>query len=380
MNPVYSGQPIPHTDLPVIFLAGPTPRDNATTSWRGEALRLLAGFEGVVVVPEFEEGIFQPGLESNPILHLAQMEWERIGLERADAILCWVPRTKDTLPGFTTNVEFGRYVTTGKLILGAPKDAYKIDYLRWLYQKETSRTALFSLQETVAAAVTYANGARSTYLDQIPSYQSWKVQLEEQGNHVLNVIPHARMRQIGAVFTPTVLIGAENRVKEGDVVVTRSDISVVLLILKDQNQPMNSRIVFVEEFRPSVRNAEGMVRELPGGSSLQSDDPLQVALKELHEETGLAVAPERVVPLGLPRQMLSVLSTHKAHAFQVSMTAAEEAQMRYLESLARPQGVLEEGEQTYIRVQTLKDVLASPQVDWSMMGILLTGIFCSDQV
>jgi hypothetical protein len=70
-----------------IFLAGPTPRDAATPSWRPEALRLLAaaGFDGVVFVPEPRDGAWARDYHG-------QIAWEEAHLHMADVVLFWLPR------------------------------------------------------------------------------------------------------------------------------------------------------------------------------------------------------------------------------------------------------------------------------------------------
>lgn len=132
---VYSQEPIPPTQAtPSIFLVGPTPRSASVPSWRPEAISTLKalGFDGHVFIPEPRDG--QPLRD-----YIGQVEWERQGLEAATAIAAWVCRDLRTLPGFTTNVEFGRYVTSGRLFYGRPKNSPKNKYLDWLYTRETGR-------------------------------------------------------------------------------------------------------------------------------------------------------------------------------------------------------------------------------------------------
>lgn len=108
-----------------IFLAGPTPRKNTTIpSWRPKALQLLEqhGFTGTVFIPENREGIC--GFEYD-----AQVHWEWEALNQATIILFWVPRDIEQMPAFTTNVEFGMYAHSRKVVLGYPADAPKMSYL-----------------------------------------------------------------------------------------------------------------------------------------------------------------------------------------------------------------------------------------------------------
>jgi hypothetical protein len=125
MHVVYARQDGSAAPPPTLFLAGPTPRSPDVPSWRPAALRLLEelGFRGSVFVPEEEGGGLRDAHEDD------QVRWEWAALERADAIVFWVPRDLRTMPGFTTNVEFGLHCRSGKVLLGYPPGAAKMGYL-----------------------------------------------------------------------------------------------------------------------------------------------------------------------------------------------------------------------------------------------------------
>lgn len=113
-----------------IFLVGPTPRSRAVKSWRPDAIEILKelNYDGQVIVPE----------RSVPADHVdydAQVEWEHFGLDYCINIAAWIPRDLVTMPAFTTNVEFGMYVDSSKLLYGRPDDAPKNRYLDWVYKK-----------------------------------------------------------------------------------------------------------------------------------------------------------------------------------------------------------------------------------------------------
>lgn len=111
-----------------IFLAGPTPRDEAVHSWRPYAIKLLRemGFDGVVYVLEYETGEVLHNYDN-------QIAWEWKALDQAGAILFWVPRNLETMPAFTTNVEFGLFVKEDRTFYGRPDNAELIRYLDSLY-------------------------------------------------------------------------------------------------------------------------------------------------------------------------------------------------------------------------------------------------------
>jgi len=132
---------------PSIFLAGPTPRATNVESWRPRAIDLLHSmkFDGQVIVPErrsWELGFYG-----------YQVEWEFVGLENCTKIVFWIPRDLETMPAFTTNVEFGRYVDSGRIIYGRPIDAPKTRYLDWLYTKMTGKLPIRDLYTLLDIAV-----------------------------------------------------------------------------------------------------------------------------------------------------------------------------------------------------------------------------------
>ena len=147
MNIVFAGEAV-HYWPGSIFLAGPAPRRAEVRSWRPDAVEVLRGlgFAGTVLVPE-------PRDWSAKFSYLDQVEWEYAGLEGCSVIAFWVPRDMQVFPGFTTNVEFGRYVGSGRCVYGRPENAPHTKYLDWLYKKVTGRAPEAGLAATMAAAV-----------------------------------------------------------------------------------------------------------------------------------------------------------------------------------------------------------------------------------
>ena len=131
-----------------IFLAGPTPRGENALSWRKEACDILEklGFGGVVYVPEYSS--WKPK-ES----YIDQAMWERNALTEATIIVFWVPRYLPDMPAFTTNVEFGYWLKSGKVLYGRPDDADKIKYLDWLYELDYKVKPINNLQYLLETAV-----------------------------------------------------------------------------------------------------------------------------------------------------------------------------------------------------------------------------------
>src|SRR5208283_3031461 len=132
MEIIYTGEEIPLTITKSLFLAGPTPRQKEVKSWRPDALKLLddMGFDGIVFVPEGRDGQFKMDYDD-------QIAWEEKYLNVSDCIVFWVPRDLSLdsqdfpkMAAFTTNIEWGTWASSGKVVLGAPEDAEKMAYLK----------------------------------------------------------------------------------------------------------------------------------------------------------------------------------------------------------------------------------------------------------
>lgn len=79
--------------------------------------------------------------------------WEREALTNATIIVFWIPRTLPDMPAFTTNVEFGYWLHTNKVIYGRPDNAEKIKYLDWLYKLDYNEEPINNLEELLTKAV-----------------------------------------------------------------------------------------------------------------------------------------------------------------------------------------------------------------------------------
>lgn len=154
MLAVYNNEIIPD-DLPVIFLAGPTPRSASVESWRPRAVALLeeSGFTGAVVIPE-DRNKKPSGEEFD---YPQQIAWERKALKRADVVVFWVPRDLKDMPAFTTNIEFG-FVSERRqpFVLGFPENVPKMRYLAWVAQEQNAPMR-HSLEETIETALGMAS-------------------------------------------------------------------------------------------------------------------------------------------------------------------------------------------------------------------------------
>ena len=137
-----------------IFLAGPTPRSMDVDTWRNEATNILneLGFRGIVYVPEKE-------FDDRTFDYNNQVWWEREALHNATTIVFWIPREIKTMPGFTTNVEFGYWLSknSDKVIYGRPDESQKNKYLDWLYETETGKKPINDLKILLSEAIEMTN-------------------------------------------------------------------------------------------------------------------------------------------------------------------------------------------------------------------------------
>lgn len=136
-----------------IFLAGPTPRSLDIETWRNEAIKILENlnFDGIVYIPELEH-------DNRTFNYENQVWWEREALYNASVIVFWIPRSR-SLPGFTTNVEFGYWLAKNKnkVIYGRPDDSEKNKYLDWLYETETKKVPFNDLQNLLKEVLKMTN-------------------------------------------------------------------------------------------------------------------------------------------------------------------------------------------------------------------------------
>lgn len=134
---VYTGMKISEKSKDFsVFLAGPSPRSAAVQSWRPDMITELrvAGFKGNIIIPEYKDEYESENPKS--FVYDKRIAWEVYWLNRANAILFWVPRNMSTMPALTTNIEFGEFMKSKKVILGYPTNAEHVTYMsvraKWL--------------------------------------------------------------------------------------------------------------------------------------------------------------------------------------------------------------------------------------------------------
>jgi ADP-ribose pyrophosphatase YjhB (NUDIX family) len=368
-----------------IFLAGPTPRDDSVKSWRDEALAELKkiGYDGVVYIPE-------AGDESYYNDYTEQIDWEHACLDACDVIVFWIPRDMDInkntnepkMAALTTNVEFGLYCKSGKLAIGSPKDAPHCTYLQAVCKDEQVEYHS-TLKDTLQYAVDMiGDGAvRSAGECTVPlliwnneQFQNWYSAQKAVGNELRDLkvnyiflMPKARILFLW-ICDVKVYIKAEDRIKDNEFVLSRSDMSSVVMYNK-QEDIMDSSIVLVKEFRSPCDNKECFVHEIPGGSSNSKKAPGVVAANEVEEETGIKIKADRIKPVA-SRQASATLSAHRIHCYSVELTDEELKTIKSKENSIH--GIVEDTERTYLEVKTLKEIMGNELLDWNNIGMILS--------
>lgn len=380
MHVVYTGDEAPEKFTKSIFLAGPTPRNKEEVdSWRPDALKILEdkGYDGVVFVPEDKAREFKKDYDD-------QIEWEERYLNMADCIVFWVPRdlSPDStgfpkMAAFTTNVEWGTWASSGKVVFGAPEDAEKVSYLKHYAEKfnvpvgDTLTETLELAMEKVGEGAERSDGEREVplYIWNTDSFQSWYKAQTGAGNR----LDHARLEYNFRprykdfvwlwILRVDVYVASEERNKTNELVIARTDICSVVLYHEDD-------VVLIREFRSPAATEDGFIVELPGGSSPKNDeDPEDTAAHEVQEETGFYLDSDRLKYHGA-RQLAGTFSAHKSHLFSAHLTQKEMEWFKSQKGIVH--GNVEDSERTFIEIYSVGELIKENKTDWSTLGMILS--------
>lgn len=158
---VWARQRRPDVDVPSVFLAGPTPERGTVPSWRPGAVVELGrhwtrlaqagrttGRRLTVFTPESRHGVRATDYDH-------QFVWETDARAEATCVQFWIPRDMVSMPGMTTNVEFGHDCRTGRAVLGCPPDCPDPQRNRYLLRlaRHYGVPTRATLPDTVAASL-----------------------------------------------------------------------------------------------------------------------------------------------------------------------------------------------------------------------------------
>ncbi|CAF1165610.1 unnamed protein product [Adineta steineri] len=392
MKLVFSDHPVPSSITKSIFLAGPSPRDKNVIDWRHEAVSYLSSasinYDGTIFIPVPEGRFHGTDHDSSTWTYDNQISWECECRHVADLIVFWIPRYIDEgMAGFTTNVEFGEDIHSGKIVYGRPENAEKCRYLD-TRMKELKLPVFTSLANTLHHAISLlgAGAYRSNGEVYVPlfiwktqQFQSWYSNLKLVGNRLekAKVLHHMKINNSQQVFSyilwSNIWIEAEKRYKENEFVFARTDISTILAYYKDNDDDI--KIALIKEFRSPVNNSNGFVYELPGGSSFEPNvDPQLIAKHELEEECGINIDDMSRFKYVGQRQLAATLSSHQAQLYTIELTKEEYEQMLENEKSNRTFGVSEDSEKTYLKMISISQ-LQDSFLDFSMLGMIYYALY-----
>lgn len=380
---VFADQEIPKSITHSIFLAGPSPRTKDILDWRHEALSLFEknGFTGTVFIPVPKDRFYGKD-DSAGWTYDNQVEWECNARHVSDIILFWIPRDiKNGMPAFTTNIEFGEDLHSGKIMYGRPDNAEKCRYLdkRILEIKETVFISLHTLIEECISKLGKGSLRQEgevfvpLFIWNSEQFQSWYQQLKDNGNKLVHakLLHHVKFSN-GHLFSfilwVNVWVESEQRFKSNEFIFSRKDISSIIPFYKEGNETF---VVLVKEFRSPVRNEKGMVYELPGGSALKPGiNPQENAQHELEEETGIHIEDIHRFHFVKNKQLCSTLSSHHSYLYKVELTQEEFEIVKGNVKDKTVFGVTEDTEIIYLEIIPVSKIMEYP-LDYSMIGMIL---------
>lgn len=373
---VYAGEQAPEYWDACVFIGGATPGPSSpATAWQPEVLALLReqwGSDGrlVVFVPEPADRV-RDGVVGPP------MDWYDHALDVADVVIFWWP--DDTDPRLlSTNI--AGWSDGQRVVHGTPPQAPHSHYLFQYADRHAMSTATTLAGIAHAALDKIGDGARRSAGERdVPlavwrsdSFQRWYAAQTSAGNTLLGARqvwtfstgPRRRFLLYWALHV-RIHVRTEDRVKSNEVIISRPDISMMALYKRAATLD-DTIIVLVREFRSPASTPDGLVHELPGGSGSAAADPLDQAVSEAAEETGLAIDMQRIRAYG-DRQLTATLSAHHAHLFAAEITATELAQLRATQST--PHGA-DDTERTWTEVTTFGEIRRNRLVDWATLGMI----------
>lgn len=401
MKLVFADDSLPTEVTKTIFLAGPNPRykngDVVLRTWRHDVLDELEriGYDGHVFIP-MPIGSFYGETVSGAVSDYDhQIEWEDAAMMRADVILMWVDRTS-TLRGMTTNIEFGRYLDSGRLIYGRPDNADGCRYLDEQIKKR--RKEAYS---TITAIVKEADwrlrdGAeRSGGEVLVPlviwgskQFQDWYTHMfsgdshgnELRGFDIKTILCFSSRRSkvtderslFGFAAHVNIWVAREQREKSNEWIFSRTATSYVVPYYINKESG-HREYILVREFRSPANNEAGYVYELPGGSAPDETlNPLENAKQELFEETGIEIEDISRFEIVGNRQTFSTFSTNRIFTTKIELTEEE-----FLAAKKRADDKVQlgadDGERINLFIVKDVDLLNSDSehpVDWSTLGMI----------
>lgn len=370
-------QPIPDSISASLFVAGPP----GPWSEQLEPLFRAARFEGTVFL--WQQPHRSSAQADDPVV-----AWFENALRMSDGMLLWLGEGWERVPQLAEL--WGEWQRSLRVVVGVPSGAppYRAYNLRVPVER--------SLEATVRHAVVMLGRGRTRLgierriplcLWQSPGFVGWYKSMRSAGHRLEDAQLEwsFRSRAPGRppllwALRPAVRVAGENRTKNTEIVMGRSDISATVVYFPYESRALwDLHIVMVREYRSAVRNREGYALMLPSGSSPHSNerpcDPQITAQREVFEETGLDIDVNRFeyVYQGL-RQVLATLASYRCHLYRVLLTKDEYVLLQRTIRQGLPHGI-NANERCYPEIMTVREAIINrTQVDWSQTGMILMGL------
>ena len=395
--------PLPHAFTASLFVAG------APGPWVQALVDLIGKHEwdGVVLLSQSTSSSSVPSLVPSPVpssgtspitsvgaspLSPAMVRWREEALKHTDGLLIWFGDGGQGEPWL--HELWGAWQRSSRVLLGIPQgmivpaSAGRFHVPVAITLEDAAEQALRMLRPSRLRRGSERQVPLSLW--QSPGFVAWYKALKLAGHRLEDAQLEWSYRSRSAgrppllwALRPRVSIAGEHRHKGGEVVIGRTDVSASVLFFNDSSrsrvdQPadvFSTQVVLVREYRSAVRNALGFGLMLPGGSanlaSERTVDPRQTAQREVFEETGLQIDLEQFQPVEAgDRQVAASLASYHCHLFRVCLSEDQFRALVATETSLRPHGA-NVGERCYVTVKTVRELLASKDIDWSQLGMIL---------
>lgn len=160
-------------------------------------------------------------------------------------------------------------------------------------------------------------------------------------------------------------VGAEQRRKSNEVVLSRPDIATIALF-RPATVLSETPVILIREYRSPATTPDGYVWELPGGSGKPGEDPTELVIRECKEETGLTLSRDRLTYHGT-RQLAATMLCHRAHLFSAQLSDKELTGLHNKRGI--PLGVAP-NERTFVEILSIREIRERELVDWTTLGMI----------
>ena len=376
---LYAGQQPPQSWDACIFIGGSTAGPWALP-WQPEVIALLQ--ERWTIDGRLVLFVHEPGSCVRDVAADALIDWHGHALDVADVMMFWWPDDTDLR---LMSASLTAWSDSHRVVHGTPSETPLRNYLVKHADAHATSTAttlddlVSTALDKIGAGARRAAGERDVPLTvwQTDSFQRWYSAQAAAGNTLLSARQiwtfSAGPGQTSLLYWALhvrIYVRAEDRVKSNEVVISRPDISVMALYQRGVTID-DTIIVLVREFRSPASTPDGLVHELPGGSTAAETDALDQAITETEQETGLGIDVRRIRAHG-SRQLAATMSAHHAHLFTAEITSDELARLR--SSQATPHGV-GDTERTWPEITTFGELREHHLVDWATLGMIAEAVF-----